>query len=72
MCLGAIYWARAARVFFANTREDAKRIGFDDESIYQEVALPIGERSIPFIPLMREEALAAFRLWKGKTDKTPY
>jgi len=72
MCLGAIYWARPARVFFANTRGDAKRIGFDDELIYEQVARPIGERSIPFIPLMREEALEAFRMWEGKIDKTPY
>jgi len=72
MCLGAIYWARPARVFFANTREDAKRIGFDDEFIYEQVALPIGERSIPFIPLMREAALEAFRLWERKADKAPY
>lgn len=72
MCLGAIYWARPARVFFANTREDAKRIGFDDDFIYAQVALPFGERSIPFIPLMREEALTAFRMWEAKIDKTPY
>lgn len=72
MCLGAIYWARAARVFYANTRHDARRIGFDDESIYLQVALPLSERSIPFIPLMRDEALEAFRLWEAKADKTPY
>ena len=72
MCLGAIYWARPARVFYANTRQDAKSIGFDDEFIYEQVALPAGERSIPFIALMREEALEAFRLWQGKIDRIPY
>jgi guanine deaminase len=72
MCLGAIYWARPSRVFFANTREDAKDIGFDDEFIYQQIALPFGERSIPLIPMMRDEALAAFRSWQDKPDKTTY
>lgn len=72
MCLGAIYWARPSRVYFANTREDARRIGFDDEFIYDQVAAPVGTRSIPFTPLMREEALAAFRLWQQKIDKKTY
>jgi guanine deaminase len=72
MCLGAIYWARPSRVFFANTREDAKDIGFDDEFIYQQIALPFPERSIPLIPMMRNEALAAFRSWTDKPDKTTY
>jgi guanine deaminase len=72
MCLGAIYWARPARVFFANMREDAKKIGFDDEFIYEQIALPLENRSIPMIPLMREQALEAFRLWDRKPDKTPY
>jgi guanine deaminase len=72
MCLGAIYWARPARVFFANTREDAKDIGFDDEFIYQQIALPFEERSIPLIPMSRDEALEAFRLWNDKPDKTTY
>ena len=72
MCLGAIYWARPARVFFANTREDAKRIGFDDEFIYEQIAKPIEKRSIAMIPMMREEALAAFRIWEEKPDKKVY
>ncbi len=72
MCLGAIYWARPARVFFANTREDAKSIGFDDEFIYRQITLPLGQRSIPMIPTMRDEALKAFRLWQEKPDKTTY
>src|SRR6185312_12124360 len=65
MCLGAIYWARPARVFFANTREDARSIGFDDEFIYEQLKLPFKKRSIPMIPMMREEALAAFRAWQA-------
>lgn len=72
MCLGAIYWARPERVFYANLREDARGIGFDDALIYEQVGLPLGERSIPFVPMMREEALAAFRLWMETRDKTPY
>ena len=72
MCLGAIYWARPARVFFANTREDAKDIGFDDEFIYQQIALPFEERSIPLISMSRDEALVAFRLWRDKPDKATY
>lgn len=72
MCLGAIYWARPSRVFFANTREDARQIGFDDEFIYTELNVPFEKRSIPLIPMMREEALAAFRAWEAKPDKKVY
>ena len=72
MCLGAIYWARPARVFFANRREDAKDIGFDDDFIYEQVGIAPGERSIPFIPMMRDEAMEAFRLWAQKPDKKAY
>jgi len=72
MCLGAIYWARAARVFYANTREDAREIGFDDDFIYQEIATPLNRRAIPMIPLLRDQALRAFRLWRMKPDKQPY
>ena len=72
MCLGAIYWARPEKVYFANTAEDAKRIGFDDSFIYDELEIPFEKRQIPMIPLMREEALAAFRAWQEKPDKIPY
>lgn len=72
MCLGAIYWARPARVVYACTREDASEVGFDDGFIYQEINLPLGERSIPMQPLMREQSLAVMKLWADKTDKTPY
>src|SRR5215510_11805516 len=56
MCLSAIYWARLRRVYFGNNRRDAARIGFDDEWIYREVALPLRRRHIPMQPLMRKEA----------------
>ena len=72
MCLGAIYWARPARVFFANTASDAAQAGFDDSLIYEQMQLPFAERRIPMIPMMREEARAALRAWEEKPDKTPY
>ena len=72
MCLGAIYWARLARVFYAGTGKDAAAVGFDDSFIYQQFAMPISGRKIPMIQLMREEALQAFRAWEQKTDKIPY
>jgi tRNA(Arg) A34 adenosine deaminase TadA len=72
MCLGAIYWARPNRVFFANTRHDAAAIGFDDSMIYEEMTLDIALRRIPLQTLCREEALEVFRAWKEKDDKTLY
>ncbi len=72
MCLSAIYWARIERVFFAGTREDAAAVGFDDEMLFREVALPLDQRTRPFVGLLREEALRAFIEWREKTDKVPY
>jgi len=72
MCLGAIYWARPARVFFGGTAADAAAAGFDDSFIYQQLPLPFGRRKIPMTPLMRDEAQAAFRAWQERSDKTPY
>jgi tRNA(Arg) A34 adenosine deaminase TadA len=72
MCLGAIYWAHLSRVYFANGDADASKIGFDDSLIYRELAQPIAQRKIPMIQIMREEALAAFRTWESKTNKTEY
>ena len=72
MCLGAIYWARLARVYFGNLASDASKIGFDDSFIYREIAQVLRKRSIPMVPMMREQALAAFRAWQEKPDKTPY
>ena len=72
MCLGAIYWARPDRVFFACTKEDAAAIGFDDEFIYQEIEIKPSERKIPMENLLREESLEAFELWKEKGDKALY
>ncbi|MGA7421119.1 MAG: nucleoside deaminase [Candidatus Sulfotelmatobacter sp.] len=72
MCLGAIYWARLSRVYFANADADASRVGFDDSLIYRELALPYSQRKIPMIQMMREEALAAFREWENKSNKVEY
>lgn len=72
MCLSASYWARVDRVFFANTREDAAGIGFDDEKIYREVGLPVAKRRLPMKQLLRGEALAAFKVWEAKRDKVRY
>jgi tRNA(Arg) A34 adenosine deaminase TadA/CheY-like chemotaxis protein len=72
MCLAAIYWARLDRVFYANTREDAARIGFDDDFIYRELASPEDKRSLPAQMLLRPEAKIVFDNWMKKADKTPY
>jgi tRNA(Arg) A34 adenosine deaminase TadA len=72
MCLGAIYWAHLDRVFFGNFAADAREIGFSDAFIYEEIARPHAQRNVPMVPLMRDEALAGFRAWAEKPDKTPY
>ena len=72
MCLGAIYWARPARLFYANTKADAAAIQFDDQFIYEEIALPLGERKLFTKQLLREEALEAFRLWQESNAKVEY
>jgi guanine deaminase len=72
MCLGAIYWARLARVYYGNLASDASQIGFDDSFIYREIAQVVRKRSIPMVPMMREQALAAFRAWQDKPNKIPY
>jgi tRNA(Arg) A34 adenosine deaminase TadA len=72
MCLGAIYWARPKLVYYANSREDAASIGFDDSMIYEELAIELGKRRIPIINLGREEALKVFKEWQNKSDKIKY
>jgi tRNA(Arg) A34 adenosine deaminase TadA len=72
MCLGAIYWARPRRVFYACTRKDAARIGFDDDLIYRELARPNARRQRKMRQLLRGEGLVAFREWSGKADRTDY
>jgi len=72
MCLGAIYWARPERVFYACTREDAANIGFDDDFIYEELEKANDQREMVLMNLMRDEALEVFNNWSSKTDKVEY
>ena len=72
MCLSAIYWARIDKVYFANTRQDAQKIDFDDSLIYSEFQKNIDKRKIPMAQMMRSEAIKAFELWDKKTDKVKY
>jgi len=72
MCLGAIYWARLSRIYFASAAADASKAGFDDSLIYREIAQPHAQRAIPMIQMMHEESLAAFRAWEEKPNKIAY
>ena len=72
MCLSAIYWSHIDNIYYANTREDAKKIEFDDSFIYLEISKKIEERNIPMKQLLRKEALEAFELWEKKGDKIKY
>ncbi len=72
MCLGAIYWSRLDRVYFANDRNDAARIGFDDDHIYREFAKAMDERHLEFIHMPLPEARAIFQEWVDKPDKVRY
>ncbi len=72
MCLGAIYWAHIDRIYYGNTRKDARDINFADDFIYEELDRPLSNRTVPIIPLLRDETLESFRLWSMKEDKTEY
>ncbi len=72
MCLSAIYWAGIRHIYYGGTKKDAERIGFGDNFIYEEIARPYSERSIPTEQMMNEEAQAAFRAWEEKADKIEY
>ncbi len=72
MCLSAAYWARVDGLYYANTQDDAAAIDFDDAFLYRELALPMAQRSLPCLPLLRDEALAVFNEWRDKPDKVPY
>ena len=72
MCLGAIYWARLSKIFYANDRKDAAEIGFDDDFIYEEIAIEPQYRKKPSEILLRNEAINAFRMWTLKDDETKY
>ncbi|MDY4873407.1 MAG: nucleoside deaminase [Alloprevotella sp.] len=72
MCLGAIYWARLDRLYYAGTRADAANVGFDDAHIYEELPLDPSQRELPTESLLREEAQLVFEAWASKLDKKEY
>jgi tRNA(Arg) A34 adenosine deaminase TadA len=72
MCLGAIHWARLARVHYACLRSDAAAAGFDDEAFYSELARPPGERRIPMVAGGRERGLLVFREWLAREGRRSY
>ncbi len=72
MCLGAIYWARLGRIYYGNTKANAKAIGFDDSFIYDEIEKPIEKRAIPTKQLLPNEAILAFKKWQNFDSKTEY
>lgn len=72
MCLGAIYWARIDKIYYGNTKSDAKAIDFDDSFIYDELHKPMFSRKLPHHQLMAKEALESFKVWVSKEDKTRY
>ncbi len=72
MCLSAIYWSHIDKIFYANTRNDAKNIDFDDSFIYSEINKKIEDRKIQMTQMLRDEALKAFKIWDNKADKIKY
>jgi tRNA(Arg) A34 adenosine deaminase TadA len=72
MCLAASYWARLRKIYYANTRRDAAKVGFDDEWLYREMTRPVLRRKLPMKQLLRKEALEVFAEWKAKPDKIRY
>ncbi len=72
MCLGAIYWARPKKVYYASTKHDAADAGFDDSFIYEEIEKCKHDRKIPFISFMNEESKVVFENWKASSNKIEY
>ena len=72
LCLSAIYWSRIDKVYYANTRNDAQKIDFDDSFIYSEIMKKIEQRKIPMKQQLRDKALEAFRLWQRTENKVKY
>ncbi len=72
MCLGALYWARPRRVYYAATRDDAATAGFDDAFIYEEILRACEQRRLPMQQLLRDEAQASFEAWTAKPDRVEY
>lgn len=72
MCLGAIYWARPDKIYYANSKEDAADINFDDQFIYEEIERPINERKLFTQQMLRDEAIEGFTKWSESQDKIEY
>ena len=72
MCLGAIYWARPSKMYYANTKKDAAKIGFDDQFIYEELELTLDKRQLSVEQLLQDEAIVAFKEWEEKINKIVY
>ncbi len=72
MCLGAIYWARLDKLYYASTKDDAASADFDDSFIYKEFTLPKEDRKLPSVQMMRDEALKVFEEWVQSENKIPY
>lgn len=72
MCLGAIYWARPDRIYYAANKSDAADAGFDDSFIYEEIAIAPADRKIPAIQQERSEAKKTFDAWKISETKIEY
>ena len=72
MCLSAIYWSHIDKIYYANNRKDAAKIGFDDSYIYDELSIELNKRKIPLEQINEKEAIKAFEEWEVKTDKTVY
>ena len=72
MCLSAIYWSHIEKIFYANSRNDAKNIDFDDSFIYSEINKKIEDRKIQMTQMHKDEALKAFKIWDNKVDKIKY
>ena len=72
MCLGAIWWSRIHAIYFASTRDDAARAGFDDAALYREVSLALPERKLPLLRYALPEAEDLMSAWLQKDDKIPY
>lgn len=72
MCLSAIYWAQIDSIFYANTKEDAAQIGFNDQFIYDEIAMSKDKRRMGMHQILSVEAILAFRLWEHSVTKTNY
>jgi guanine deaminase len=72
MCLGAIYWVRLDKVVYGNTCHDAAEVGFDDHFIYEELSVPPGQRKLPMVQLLPEQAIESFRAWQEHQTKIVY